>query len=172
MYTQNNPAAAIRRIQDYLYEIHLYEGIAPITERSGIYADETQSAVTDFQKKNNIPPTGIVDLQTFEKMRDTFLEYKRKNEADIYLYDHKGFPLKQGMRGADIDVLHALLRSLAEYDINFPPVPRSAYFSEETQNAIRYMQRMFLMNEDGNVDAILFSRLENELDARIALLEI
>ena len=57
------------------------------------------------------------------------------------------------------------------YDQNFPPIPRCAYFSEETQNAIRYVQRMFLMEENGIVDAILFERLEKELDARIAFLE-
>ena len=171
MYTQNNTEAAIRRVQDYLYEIHLYEGIDYLTERNGTYSEATQKAVASFQQKKNLPSTGIVDLRTFEELRSLCKEYKRKNEADNYLYAKSGYPLEIGSRGNDVEVLHALLRSLSMYDQNFPPIPRCAYFSEETQNAIRYVQRMFLMEENGIVDAILFERLEKELDARIAFLE-
>ena len=62
MYTQNNTEAAIRRVQDYLYEIHLYEGIDYLTERNGTYSEATQKAVASFQQKKNLPSTGIVDL--------------------------------------------------------------------------------------------------------------
>ncbi len=171
MYTQNNTEAAIRRVQDYLYEIHLYEGVDYFAARNGIYTDTTQKAVANFQKKNNLPSTGIVDLRTFEELRDTAAKYKEKNEADDHLYSSNGYPIQLGSRGSDVEVLHALLRALSAYDTNFPPIPRSSYFSAETQDAIRYMQRMFLLEEDGIVDAMLFSRLEKELDAKIAMLE-
>ena len=171
MYTQNNTEAAIRRVQEYLYEIHLYEGADYLTERNGTYTDATQKAVANFQKKKSLPSTGIVDLQTFESLRDIYEEYSRKNAADNCLYDAKGYPLHFGSRGNDVEVLHALLRSLSTYDENFPPIPRSSYFSEETQEAIRYMQRIFLMEESGIVDGFLFERLEKELDARMAFAE-
>ena len=78
MYTQNNTEAAIRRIQDYLYEIHLYEGIDYFATRNGTYTDTTQKAIMDFQKREGLPVTGIVDLYTFEKLRDAFLNAGEK----------------------------------------------------------------------------------------------
>lgn len=171
MYTQNNTEAAIRRIQDYLYEIHLFEEADYLTERNGTYTDATQKAVAYFQKKQNLSPTGIVDFDTFKRLRDVYNDYSRKNAADDHLYDVSGYPLQFGSHGNDVEVLHALLRSLAENDKNFPPIPRSSYFSEETQAAIRYMQRVFLMEESGVVDAFLFDRLEKELNARMSFLK-
>ena len=171
MYTQNNTEAAIRRIQDYLYEIHLYEGIDYFATRNGTYTDTTQKAVMDFQKREGLPVTGIVDLYTFEKIRDTFFEYRRKNKADQHLYTTNGYPLAFGASGSDVEVLHALLRSLSAHDSNSPPIPRTAYFSKETEAAIRYFQRKFQMEENGIVDALLFSRLENELNARNAFFD-
>ena len=71
-----------------------------------------------------------------------------------------------GDNGADIDALHALLRSLSEYDTDMPPIPRTAFFSRETENAVRYFQRIFLKDPSGIVDAALYERLEAELSAR------
>ena len=171
MYTQNDTEAAIRRIQDYLYEIHLYEGIKYFASRNGVYTDTTARAISDFQKKQKLPITGIVDLLTFERLRDISSEYRRKSKADSRLYTEYAYPLKKGSQGNDVEVLHALLRALAEHDENFPSIPRSAYFSAETENAIRYVQKKLQAEESGAVDAIFFERLENELEARLAFLE-
>lgn len=171
MYTQNNTEAAIRRIQDYLYEIHLYEGIEYFASRNGVYTDTTKRAVSDFQRKHNLPITGIVDFLTFGELRNIYFEYKKKSEADRHLYTATAYPLKRGSQGGDVEVLHVLLRTLADHDENFPSIPRSAYFSSETENAVRYMQKKFLEEETGEVDATFFKRLENELNARLAFLE-
>lgn len=170
MYTQNNKEAAIRRIQDYLYEIHLYEGLDYFASRNGVYTDATIRAVSDFQRRQKLPATGIVDLLTFEKLRDVSLKYRTKSKADAQLYSSTD-PLEMGSQGNDVEVLHALLRTLAKYDKNFPSIPRSAYFSFETEKAIRYVQKKFKMEENGMVDEILFERLKNELKARLAFLE-
>ena len=171
MYTQNNKEAAIRRIQDYLYEIHLYEGIDYFASRNGVYTDATIRAVSDFQRRQNLPITGIVDLLTFERLRDISSKYMTKSEADELLYILSDHPLKLGSQGNDVEVLHALLRTLAKYDESFPSIPRSAYFSVETEKAIRYVQKKFQVEENGAVDEILFKRLTNELKARLAFLE-
>lgn len=166
MYIQNDTAAAIRRVQDYLFEIHLYEGISYVAPRDGIYGNTTRTAVREFQERTALPMTGIVDLSTFEALRDTALKYSAENARETHLYSPKGFPLRPGARGADVDVLHALLRSISVHERDMPPIPRTSYFSEETAAAVRYMQKIFQIDEDGIVDAMLFKRLENDLAAR------
>lgn len=170
MYTQNDTASAVRQVQEYLYEIHLYEKLPLQPPIDGIYGQETQAAVTLFQKSKGITPTGIVDLITFERLRDTAINYKRLNEEEKHLYSKEEFPLKRGSFGSDIDVLHALLRSLSEYDAQTPPIPRTAYFSRETEAAVRYFQKLFLKDTTGIVNAELYKMLENELARRRAFL--
>ena len=169
MYKQSDTAAAIRRIQDYLFEIHLHEGLSYIAPRDGIYGNTTREAIREFQGRVALPMTGIVDLETFEALRETALKYCTENACKTHLYSQQGFPLRSGSRGADVDVLHALLRSISEYERDLPPIPRTSYYSEETAAAVRYMQNIFQIDEDGIVDAMLFDRLENDLAARRVL---
>ena len=168
MYRQRNKTAAIRRVQNYLYEIQQYEGTENPTVQDGIYGEQTRAGIRAFQQRSQIKSTGIVDFETFEALRDTALQYKLDNARDDYLYSSIGFPLKFGSSGADVEVLHALLRSLSKYKKNLPPIPRGAYYSRETQRAIEYLQNSFLMEGDGIVTAALFDRLENELKANRA----
>ena len=166
MYLQSDTSAAIRQIQKYLYEIHLHDQLSYIIIPDGIYGSATKKAVTEFQERKNLPSTGIVDIVTFGALRETAKKYSEENRRDSLLYSKDGYPLRIGSQGADVDVLHALLRSLSEYEKEFPPIPRAAYFSAETARAVQYMQRVFRFNESGIVNAELFERLENELKAR------
>ena len=166
MYLQNDTASAIRRIQEYLSEIHLYENTSYAVAPDGIYGEETKKAVKQFQIRENLSSTGIVDLLTFEMLRDTAKKYRIENSRDKYLYSKDGFPISLGSHGTDVDVLHALLRAISEYEPDLPPIPRASYFSAETKAAVQYMQRIFLTEPDGMVNAEFFNMLENELEAR------
>ena len=166
MYLKNDVSGAIRRVQQYLYEIHLQNGNPYILLPDGIYGTTTKNAVLDFQKQQNLPSTGIVDLSTFEMLRDIAKKYQKENSKQTHLYGIQGFPIQIGARGADVDVLHALLRSLFEYEKEAPPIPRTAYFSAETEQAIQYVQQILQVEADGVVTAELFERLETELKAR------
>ena len=166
MYLQSDITAAIRHVQEYLYEIELHDQASYITAPDGIYGTSTKKAISDFQQRFHLPSTGIVDFHTFEALRDTALKYSEENSKKQNLYSQDGFPLRMGSRGADVDVLHALLRSLSEYVKDLPSIPRTSYFSAETERAVQYMQDIFQMDTDGTVDGALFDRLELELKAR------
>lgn len=166
MYPQNDVTAAIRRVQQYLYEIHLHENIPYRSIPDGIYGSTTKNSISDFQKRFNLPATGIVDLPTFEALRTTAKKYREENNRDTQLYSSEGFPIQRGDQGADVEVLHALLRSLAEFEKDFPPIPRTSYFSSETEKSVRYMQSIFQLEENGEIDAYLFDRMEEQLKAK------
>ena len=170
MYLQNDTAAALRKIQEYLYEIYLFEDIASPPPIDGIYGNETQAAILLFQKRFGLEESGAVDLRTFENLRDMALRYKKANEKCDRLINADRLPLRIGASGSDIEILHALLRSLAAYDPEMPPIPRAAYFSSETQNAVRYLQRIFKQEESGCLDSATLDRLQNELYARKAFI--
>ena len=62
----------IRNLQNMLRAIGLYENILPEVIVDGIFDDITEKAVMDFQKREGLASTGIVDIVTFEKIVDKY----------------------------------------------------------------------------------------------------
>ena len=72
----------IRNLQNMLRTIGLYENILPEVIVDGIFDDITEKAVVDFQKREGLAPTGIVDIVTFEKIVD---KYKKTDNTAVGL---------------------------------------------------------------------------------------
>ena len=53
-----------------------YDDFAPV-EITGIFEDETENAVRAFQSRNNVPPSGIVDKQTWNLL---VINYNKHNQ--------------------------------------------------------------------------------------------
>ncbi len=77
MYDMNDRAAAIRRIQQYLYTISREYQYLPAVFVDGIYGEETRKGVADFQRNFNLAVTGRVNYVTFVAL---LAEYRRINE--------------------------------------------------------------------------------------------
>ena len=67
----------VRNLQNMLRKINLYENILPEVIVDGIFDDITEKAVMDFQKRKGLLPTGVVDIETFEKIVE---EYKKTDD--------------------------------------------------------------------------------------------
>lgn len=52
-----------------------YDGITPL-EFSGLFDDNLENAIKEFQRKNLIEESGVIDAQTFNRLAD---EYERIN---------------------------------------------------------------------------------------------
>ena len=74
IYIENNSLnqTPVKNIQFMLREINLYYNILPEVIVDGIYDNQTKNAVMDFQERHSLPPTGIVDLDTFEKIAEEY----------------------------------------------------------------------------------------------------
>lgn len=62
----------IRSLQTMLRVLAEDDSTLPGLVPDGIYGQETIGAVTAFQRKNNLPPTGIADQQTWEAIAEAY----------------------------------------------------------------------------------------------------
>ena len=62
----------IYELQLYLRVIQLARGLRPLVNPDGIYGAETREAVRNFQTANNLPPTGEVDTQTWDRIYEEY----------------------------------------------------------------------------------------------------
>ena len=159
MYKMNDKAAAIREIQMFLERLNLLNSyIAP----SGIYDEKTKAAVIKFQNLSNIKSTGVVDYITYSKLFESYTKVSKVQKIDNNIGQNVVFPLRHGDYGEHIYAFNDILsKILNEYGI-FHSLRRSMYFSEETEEAVRVLRKMFLM-EEGEADQLFYDRVLNEL---------
>ena len=106
------------------------------------------------------------DLVTFEELYRDFKIAKDARLSPDSLASQKPFYFRVGDEGADVSRIHALLHSLALYEKNLPRIPSTSFYSPMTAEAIRFLQRLFDVQQTGEVDAKLYLRMEEELRTR------
>ena len=165
MYTINDTKAAILEVQRFLLAVSQIEKSIPNISVDGFYDEETKAAVIQFQRLHSLPETGKVDKSTFDIL---FFEYQKiidRTEHINAVYGNDEFPLSLGSSGENVLILHALLSQLGNY-YEFSKKPRGDYYGIETENVIKEMQRIFVMEESGYTDEELIVRMRAELEAR------
>ena len=131
----------------------------------GIYGDETQTAVSEFQSLNGLNPSGVVDINTFDILYDQYSSIVRIEEVDKYILTDAGFPIKLGDTGEDILIINLALRELRKTYKDICRVDKSSYYSKSTEQAVKDMQHIFRLPEDGIVTPFFYDRMQKEIKA-------
>lgn len=66
----------IRNLQTMLRKINLSKNILPEVIVDGIFDEQTETAVRNFQKSADLNPNGAVDIITFEKIVEEYSRIK------------------------------------------------------------------------------------------------
>lgn len=164
MYPIDDKAAAIREVQKYLRAVSRENAKIPLVAVDGTYGEQTASAVRSFQRSRDLPETGVVNYATFTELYEAYVVAEEKETFDA-LPLHGDFPLRLGDTGEGVVLLHSLLRMLGEYFPELGRIPGSSAFSGDTENAVRYLQTVFILDPDGIVTKKLYLRMERELAA-------
>lgn len=155
-YFVGDSRRATADLQRWLREISRNAGAIPNVYIDGIYGAETVLAVSDFQRRNGLPITGTVDLATFNAIFSAFSAIIPVSER-AFLGAENGV-IARGDAFDGVVVLQSLLRDLAEEDESFF-VNADGVFGEATENAVKRLQRVLGVVEDGRVTASLWRQL-------------
>lgn len=144
---------AIAELQQWLRNIQKRQSDDPAIIPDGVYSAETRAVVESFQRENNLPATGIVDLATWEALReaDRLVTLERELPRQVTPITNNDLPLKRGMNNKFTDVLKLMLNHVAENYSNFEFVEEEG-FGEVTERGVRLWQNIVLLAETGEVD--------------------
>ena len=161
----NDEAERIRRVQHWLRELSRNDGRISEVFIDGIYGDETRKAVADVQRISGSAVTGELDKDTFDTVFRLFTELSdTKVRPYLPRFDnYEGGKMSPGDVFDDIYLLQLLLRELSLKDERFF-VEASGSFDEQTERAVRLLQTVLGIVEDGTVSI-------REWNALIALTE-
>ena len=167
MYRLGDERAAIREIQKYLHFISdrtITE--IPRVAIDGVFGEETKDAVRVFQKCKNLSQSGAVDYETFTALFKEFSEARLLFEAEEYFIDEGLFPFKRGDTGREVLYLNLMLDELKSIFRDIERIDLKPYFSLSTENAVREVRKIFMLEDSAIIDLALFRRMRYELKLR------
>ena len=150
----------VRRIQIRLNRISAnYPSIPKILRPDGIFATDTENAVRSFQRVFGLREDGIVGKTTWYTIIRIYNAVKKLNEIDsegISLEEvSKQFPenLSAGSVGLGVRTLQYFIDYLSAYYDTIPSLTIDGSYGNETEEAVRDIQRTFGLPVTGTVDA-------------------
>ncbi len=156
----NNPED-VRELQGYLRMISRYKNSIPLVIIDGIYGEETKNAVKEFQRKNSLPVTGVVDEKTWDLI---YLEYLQIAESTgkpvcIEAFPSSDFLLSPGAVGEEVYFLQLMLISLGNKFNNIPKLPLSGRYEKETIDAVKKFQEKSGRKANGQTDNLTWNEI-------------
>ena len=134
-----------------------YPAIGRINDPDGIFGQDTENAVRNFQRIFNLTQDGVVGKATWYKIKSIWAAVKRLAEVqsegvsqdDVRLIYPSQLTL--GDTGDGVRNLQYFLSVIAFFDPQVPDVTVDGVFGTQTQNAVRAIQRQAGLTEDGIV---------------------
>ncbi len=151
----------VRSLQTMLRVIAEYDPTLPTVVPDGIYGPSTMTAVSSFQRKAEIPITGITDLDTWERIvADYEISYIQIGKAEpIEIILDPGEVFRLGDSSPYIYLLQSMLTQLSlDHPSIFQP-EHSGVIDESTVQALQGFQALAGLPVTGDLDKITWKHL-------------
>ncbi len=118
----------------------------------GNYGDATVNAVTAFQEKYNISPTGVTDNETWEKIVAVYKQIEEENTPrNLAVFPEEGVFSEEDSFMPTIMIIQSMIVGLSEKFPNLTKPQVTGSIDESTQNAIKSIQILSALEPDGNI---------------------
>lgn len=163
-YAISDKRSAIETVQRYLHYVsdRVYKSI-PSISIDGIFGANTAFAVSEFQSIVGIPRSGRVDYETFTELYEAYKIALILQDSEEYAISEDEFPIKKGDIGNGALLINLMIDELKKKYSDIYDVKVNRLFSESSEMAVRDLQRIFMLREDGEVSIPLYARMRHEL---------
>lgn len=160
---QGDTGLEVRAVQYILAVIGYFNNQVPVPRVDGVYDQDTVDAVAAFQRQAGLPATGVLDRETWNQLRATYLDTVANVPPDILPDSSRIFPgryLSDGMTGDDVEDLQRLLQQAAARNSFVPAVTITGTFDDATGAAVRAVQQQAGLDANGIVGPLTWARIE------------
>lgn len=161
--TYPNEEQAITNLQRYLRQLSYFDEDIPPIVINGEWNDETQNALTVFQRKNRLSPTGTADEQTwnllFSQYQNSLEENSPPSSVPFFPRQPAGESLGIGDVGFVVSVIQYMLNELSLLYDGLDNMEINGNFDAATEAAVTEFQKRNLFPQTGRVDKRTWDRL-------------
>ncbi len=163
---------AIMTIQNYLRHLSFHNEDIPPVPLDGIYENETRESVIAFQRGNGLSPTGIVDRETWDRLKEEYDRSTALNSPPVRLDIFPRMPREYTLGLGDESHLSVIIQHMLdelEAVYRFPALSESGEYDDTTAQNVREFQLRNNISPTGEVDretwdamALQYNLLEGE----------
>ena len=154
---------AIRNIQTYLRAQSLVYPNTKIPPVDGIFDSATREALVDFQLRNDLSPTGVADIITYEILYNQYLDITRNNTLSNPIIPFPSYPqnytIKRGEKSFIVAVLQYMINEIGVVYNTLPLLELNGEYDEETEQAVRKFQELSLLPPSAETDRITWDAI-------------
>ncbi|MBR6563415.1 MAG: peptidoglycan-binding protein [Clostridia bacterium] len=156
----------VRIIQEQLNRIAINFPLLPLIEVNGVYNEQTESTVREFQRLFILPTTGITDKATWYRISQIYASVKRlaeiTSEGQRASYNsqlYPGTPLRLYSRGSEVQELQFYLQRISRFNPVVESPELDGIYGTGTQNAVISFQNAYGLSPTGIVAEADWNRL-------------
>ena len=152
----------VEYVHYFLDAISFLDNDIPRLQTNSIYSNNSITMVKAFQKKYNLPVTGIFtysDWIVLKNAYDTILKSFPLEYQDYVSELYPDYFLTRGMSGTDVRRLQRFLLLICRYDHSIPGVRVNGLFDELTEKSIKKLQEDYGFDINGIVGPLLWRKI-------------
>ncbi len=159
-----SPPGPVRTVQYYLALVGYFKDEINSPPIDGIYGASTEEAIRAFQTAYGLPPSGIVDLPTWELLYDVYVGLLAALPDSFFeniAPPFPGIPLRPGTSGEEVSLIQRYLNVIASVYPQIPSVEVSGYYGPATEEAVRAFQTFVGLPPSGITYATTWQAIAN-----------
>lgn len=157
-------AQPVRSLQTMLRVISEDDNSYPTVLPDGIYGPSTMNAVAAFQRKNDLPVTGVADQDTWDKIvfnyEPALVRIEKAEPIEIIMDPGEVFRL--GDSNPYIYLLQAILTQLSNDHPTIDPPGNSGTLDNATSRSISQFQSLTDLEQTGELDKNTWKHLSKQ----------
>ena len=134
----------------------------PRLPTNSIYNNNTITMVKAFQKKYNLPVTGVFTYSDWNVLKSAYRSILKSFPKEYQDYVNDLYPdyfLTRGMTGNDVKRFQKYLLAICKYDKSIPGVKVNGIFDELTEKSVKKLQNDYGFDINGVVGPLLWRKV-------------
>lgn len=133
----------------------------PVIEVTGYFGPETTAAVKALQKKYNIIVDGVVGIQTWAKLDQSYKSILNQIPARCLPVKtpYPGYILSKGMGDKNVRLIQTYLEKIASVNPTIPKVEVTGTFDDQTEKAVRALQQAYFNEATGLIGPTTWNKI-------------
>ena len=152
----------VEYIHYYLDAIAFLDRDIPRLPTNSIYTNNTETMVKAFQKKYNLPVTGVFTYTDWQLLKKVYKSILSSFPQEYQEYINELYPdyfLVKGTSGPDVKRFQKFLLAICKYDKSIPGVRVNGIFDDLTERSVLKLQKDYGFDMNGVVGPLLWKKV-------------
>ncbi len=141
--------SGVRSLQFYLSTLAAFNPFLRDVSIDGVFGNGTQEAVLAFQRYYGLTPDGLVGEGTWNRLVQIYRDLTEGGSLTIRPYP--GRVLRLGSEGDNVLYIQQLINRIRPVFATLPSLEEDGVFGSRVRSAVRELQRLFGLDDDGIV---------------------